>query len=117
VIPSFISTSPREPLLLLVDIAEIDVGGRASAPPFLLRPPLQNARSLPNRYPDPRPMLDGVGKDFLRLAKIIAGIKQAIDFHAVPRPLFDLVEIAMVRNQRVVGLFIGPVAHRATYQV
>jgi hypothetical protein len=42
--------------------------GLASAPPFLLRPPLQNGRSLPNRYPDPRPMLDGVGKDFLRLA-------------------------------------------------
>jgi len=45
---------------------------------------LQNARSLPDRYPDPRPVLDGVGKDFLRLAKIIAGMKQAIDSHAIP---------------------------------
>src|SRR5262249_51906408 len=65
----------------------------------------------PDRYPNPRPVLDGVGKDFLRLAKIIAGIKQAIDFHAVPRPPFDLVEIAMVRDQRVVGLFVGPIGH------
>ena len=48
--------------------------GLVSAPPFLLRPSLQNARSLPDRYPDPRPVLDGVGKDFLRLAKIIAGV-------------------------------------------
>jgi hypothetical protein len=44
---------------------------------------LQNARFLPDRYPDPRPVVDGVGKDFLRLANIIAGIQQAIDFHAV----------------------------------
>ena len=79
---------------------------RASAPPFLLRPPLQNARSLPDRYPNRRPVLDGVGKDFLRLAKIIAGIKQAIDFHAVLRPLFDLVEIATVRDQRVASGFL-----------
>jgi hypothetical protein len=72
----------------------------ASAPPFLLWPPLQNARSLPDRCPDPRPVLDGVGKDFLRLSKIIAGIKQGIDSHAVPRKLLDLVEVADVRNQR-----------------
>ena len=63
-------------------------------------------RSLPDRYPDLRPVLDGVGKDFLRLAKTIAGIKQAIDFHAVPRPLLDLVEIAIIRAQRIVGLFV-----------
>jgi len=50
-------------------------------------------------------VLDGVGKDFLRLAKIIAGMKQAIDSHAIPRPLLDLVEVADVRNQRVVGFF------------
>ena len=56
-------------------------------------------------------MLDGVGKDFLRLAKIIAGIEQAIDFHAVAGPLLDLVEIAMVRDQRVVSLFVRPVAN------
>ena len=90
--------------------------GLASASPFLLRPPLQNARSLPDRYPDPRPVLDGGGEDFLRLAKIVAGIEQAINFHAVPRPLLDLVEIAMVGDQRVVGLFVGPVVHSITLQ-
>ena len=68
-----------------------------------MRPSLQNARLLPDRYPDPRPVLDGVGKDFLRIAKPIAGIKQAIDSHAVPRPLLDLVEIAIIRAQRIVG--------------
>jgi hypothetical protein len=62
-------------------------------------------RSLPDRYPDLRPVLDGVGKDFLRLAKTIAGTKQAIDSHAVPRPLLDLVEIAIIRAKRIVGLF------------
>jgi hypothetical protein len=72
---------------------------------------LQNARSLPDRYPDPRPVLDGVDKDFLRFAKIIAGMKQAIDSHAVPRPLLDLVEVADVRNQRVVGFFVWLVVH------
>jgi hypothetical protein len=78
----------------------------ASAPPFLLGPSLQNARSQSDRYPDPRPVLDGVGKDFLRLAKIIAGIQQAIDSHAVLRPLLDLVEIAIISKQRIVGLFV-----------
>jgi hypothetical protein len=72
---------------------------------------LQNARSLPDRYPNPRPVLDGVGKDFLRLAKIIVGMKQAIDSHAIPRPLLDLVEVADVRNQRVVGFFVWLVVH------
>src|SRR6516225_6529558 len=81
----------------------------ASAP-FLVRPSLQNARSLADRYPDPRQVLDGVSKDFLRLAKIIADIEQAIDFHAVAGPLLDLVEIAMVRDQQVVSLFVRPVA-------
>jgi hypothetical protein len=85
--------------------------GLASAPPFLLWPSLQNARSLPDRYPDPRPVLDSVGKDFLRLAKIIAGMKQAIDSHAIPCPLLDLVEVADVRNQRVVGFFVWLVVH------
>jgi hypothetical protein len=82
--------------------------GRVSAPPFLLRPPLHNAHSLPDRYPDPRPVRDGVSKDFLRLAKIIAGIGQAIDFHAVAGPLLHLVVIAIVREKRIVSLFVGP---------
>jgi hypothetical protein len=56
-------------------------------------------------------VLDGVGKDFLRLAKIIAGVKQAIDSQAVPRPLLDFVEVADVRNQRVVGFFVWLVVH------
>ena len=98
---------PPPSFLITSQFGEI---GLASAP-FLVRPSLQNARSLPDRYPDPRQVLDGVSKDFLRLAKIIADIEQAIDFHAVAGPLLDLVEIAMVRDQQVVSLFVRPVAN------
>ena len=98
---------PPPSFLITSQFGEI---GLASAP-FLVRPSLQNARSLADRYPDPRQVLDGVSKDFLRLAKIIADIEQAIDFHAVAGPLFDLVVIAVVREERIVSLFVGPIAH------
>jgi hypothetical protein len=32
---------------------------------------------------------------------------------AVAAPLFDLVEIAMIRDQRLVGLLVRPVVHEA----
>ena len=31
--------------------------------------------------------------------------------HAVPAPRFDLVEVAQVGVERIVSLFVGPVAH------
>jgi hypothetical protein len=103
---TFLSGPTRRPVPLTEHAGDLKFyeNGLASAPPFLLRPPLQNARFLPDRYPDPRPVVDGVGKDFLRLAKIIAGIQQAIDFHAVPRPLLDLVEVAVVATS---GLLVS----------
>src|ERR1700691_4953002 len=42
------------------------------------------------------------------LVEIVAGIKQALDLRAVLGPLFDLVEVAIVRAQRVVSFFAGP---------
>jgi hypothetical protein len=37
-------------------------------------------------------MLDGVSKQLASLFEIVAGIKQAFDLPAVPRPLPDLVK-------------------------
>ena len=44
------------------------------------------------------------------------GVQQIDNAHAIPRPLFNLVEVAGIRNQRVVGLLVGPVAHGAGLQ-
>src|SRR5262245_59827235 len=51
--PNLPRLCPPPSFLITSQFGEI---GLASAP-FLLRPPLQNARSLPDRYPDPRPVL------------------------------------------------------------
>ena len=56
-------------------------------------------------------MLDGRDKDFSRLVETVAGVQQGIDTHAIPAPRFDLVEVAQVGIERVVGLFVGPIAH------
>jgi hypothetical protein len=36
---------------------------------------------------------------------------QTIDLGSVLRPLLDLVKVARIRKQRIVGFFVGPVAH------
>ena len=60
-------------------------------------------------------MLGGAGKHVTRLFWIIAGLDHRLDFHAVFRPLFNLVEIAIVRAIRIVCLLVGPVViHAAT---
>jgi hypothetical protein len=69
---------------------------------LLLRPLLQHARPLPDRQPDPRPMLDGLSEQLTSLVEIVAGIEQALNLRAVLGPLFELVEIAVVRMQRVI---------------
>jgi hypothetical protein len=68
---------------------------------------LQNPRPLPHGQPDTRAVLHDHGEDFLRSPEIIAGVKQGIDFLAVPRPFFDLVEITVVRIERVESFFGG----------
>jgi hypothetical protein len=45
----------------------------------------------------------------------LAGIKEAVDLHAVLRPLLDLVEIAMIGIERVISFLVGPVAHRTIF--
>jgi hypothetical protein len=44
-----------------------------------------------------------LGEDFLRSPEVVAGIEQVVDFLTLPRPLLDLVEIAIVRLERVEG--------------
>ncbi len=53
-------------------------------------------------------MLYRIGKNVPCLVEIIAGIKQTIDLLAVTRPFLDLVEVARIGDQRIVGFFVGP---------
>src|SRR5215831_149568 len=75
------------------------------------RPPFEYPRSLPDGQVDPRPVLDPLREDIPCLVEVVAGIEQAIYLRAIPRPFFDLVEVADVRNQRVVGFFVWLVVH------
>ena len=70
---------------------------------------LQHQRPLTNGQPDTWPMLDRRREVRLRLIQIAPRIQHVIDLRAVLGPLLDLVEIAMVRDQRVVGLFGGSI--------
>ena len=72
---------------------------------------LQHARPLSDSQLDTRPVLDGRDKDFSRLVEVVAGAQQGIDMHAVSAPRFDLVEVAPVGVDRIVSLFVGPIAH------
>jgi hypothetical protein len=53
-------------------------------------------------------MLDGLGEQLAGLVEIVAGVKHPLDLRAVLSPLFELVEIAIVRAKRVVRFFVGP---------
>src|SRR5262249_40887606 len=80
---------------------------------LLWRPLLQHARSLPERQLDPRPALGHAVKDALGLVE--AGPREHEVNHALPvtPPLLDLVEVAPVGVDRIIGLFVGPIAHYA----
>jgi hypothetical protein len=43
------------------------------------------------------------------LFQIIAGVQQPIDFGAVLSSLLDLVEVAIVREERTIGFLIRPI--------
>jgi hypothetical protein len=55
---------------------------------------------------DPQPMLDRRGEDLPRLVQAAAGIEHALDLGAILGPLLDLVEVAVVRDEWVISLFI-----------
>jgi hypothetical protein len=46
-------------------------------------------------------------KTFPRCIEIVAGVKQPINFCAVLDPLFRLVDVALIRNERISGFFVG----------
>jgi len=54
-------------------------------------------------------VLDRGGEQPASLVEIIAGVKEALDLRAVLGPLLNLVEIAIVREERIVGLLVGPI--------
>jgi hypothetical protein len=55
----------------------------------------------------PRRLVSRRGQQRLRLA----GIQQTIDLRAIFGPLLDLVEIAVVRLERVVSFLVGLIIH------
>jgi hypothetical protein len=54
-------------------------------------------------------MVDRPREDLPRFVQIAARIEQVVDLGSVLGPLLDLVEVAMVRNQRIISLFGGRV--------
>jgi hypothetical protein len=76
-----------------------------------LRWPLpQHARALADSHSDPRPEFDRVFEQLTSLFEIGAGVKEAIDLAAVFGPLSELVEVAMVRDERVICFLLGPIS-------
>jgi hypothetical protein len=41
----------------------------------------------------------------------IPGVQHAVDFAAVLGPLLNLVVVAVIRQEGIVGLFVGPIGH------
>ena len=52
-------------------------------------------------------MVDRLREDLSRLVQVAAGIKHVVDLGPVLGPLFDLIEVAVVRDKLIVGLFLG----------
>ena len=75
-----------------------------------LRPLLQHVRPLPDSQSDSLPMLDRRREDLARLVEIVAGVQHVVDLGAVLGPFLDLIEIAVVRDQWLVSLVVGPFA-------
>ena len=72
---------------------------------------LQHPRSLPDGQPDVRRCLTGVTKISCALRRLLPAYSRGIDAVAIPAPRFDLVEVAVICIERVVGLLVGPIAH------
>ena len=74
---------------------------------------LQNARSLANGQSDAWPMLCHALEDAPGLIEAGPREHEVDHTHPVFAPLLDLVEVAPIGVDRIIGLFVGPVAHYA----
>jgi hypothetical protein len=74
-------------------------------------PLVQHPHALPDREPDARPVLGRPLEDAARLVEAATGVEHKFDPQSVTAPFLDLVEVAAVGVVRVVGFFVGAVAH------
>ena len=74
---------------------------------------VQHPHPLPHGQPDARPVLAGSLEDAARFFEAVAGVEHELDPQPVAAPLLDLVEVAAVGIERVVGFLVGPVTHLA----
>ena len=56
-------------------------------------------------------MLDGVLEDAPRFVKVVARVEHQLNPQPVPAPFLDLVEVAAVGIERVVGLLDSPISY------
>jgi hypothetical protein len=73
------------------------VTGNKTLPESIRQDIMERTDARPDRQPDPRPVLYGLGEQLTSPVEIVAGVKEALDLRAVLGPLSDLVEIAIVR--------------------
>jgi len=74
------------------------------------RPLPQHPGPLPDRQPRPWPLVDETLKDKLSLTEAAPSEQQFLNPPPIPAPLLDLVEVAAVRIERIIGFFGGPVS-------
>src|SRR5690242_21033747 len=73
------------------------------------RPLVQDPHALPDCQPNARPLLHNLREYALRLVEAAAGIEHELNPQPVAAPLLDLVEIAAVGVEWIVGLLLGPI--------
>jgi hypothetical protein len=56
-------------------------------------------------------MLDRRREYLTRLIQVASGVEHVVDLGTVLGPLFDLVEVARVRDQRLIGFSVGRFGH------
>jgi hypothetical protein len=78
------------------------------------RPLLENADALADCQPDARPAPDLSIENLPRLLDRVAGPQHAFNTLIILRPLLNLVEVALICVERVVGLLDSPISSRGT---
>ena len=71
---------------------------------------MQHPRPLSDSQFNPWPVLYFGEINRLRFSQVAASVEQGLE-PAFLGPLLDLVVVTMIRQQRLVGFFVGPIAH------